>query len=115
MPTSTRTKTRKRKKTEKGKKIKEERKAKEDPPIETIDLRKPRTVSLEEKIKHDPVKEEDDIVILDEPKPKKFKSEEPDKERRIEMSQAASSLSYREFIECRYIGLFRISNSISYR
>ena len=25
------------------------------------------------------------------------------------------SLSYREFIECRYIGLFRISNSISYR
>ena len=69
-------------------KIKEEKKAKEDPPIETIDLRKPRTVSLEEKIKHDPVKEEDDIVILDEPKPKKFKSEEPDKERRIEMSQA---------------------------
>ena len=45
-------------------------------------------MSLEEKIKHDPVKEEDDIVILDEPKPKKFKSEEPDKERRIEMSQA---------------------------
>ena len=28
---------------------------------------------------------------------------------------AASSLSYREFIECRDIGLFRISNSISYR
>jgi len=27
----------------------------------------------------------------------------------------AGSLSYREFIECRYIGLFRISNSISYR
>merc|ERR1711988_1430083 len=27
----------------------------------------------------------------------------------------ASSLSYREFIECRYIGLFRISKSISYR
>ena len=25
------------------------------------------------------------------------------------------SLSYREFIECRYIGLFRISKSISYR
>ena len=30
-------------------------------------------------------------------------------------SSSASSLSYREFIECRYIGLFRISNSISYR
>merc|ERR1712223_829341 len=30
-------------------------------------------------------------------------------------SRPASSLSYREFIECRYIGLFRISNSISYR
>ena len=31
------------------------------------------------------------------------------------VSQSASSLSYREFIECRYIGLFRISKSISYR
>merc|ERR1711928_329159 len=30
-------------------------------------------------------------------------------------SPPASSLSYREFIECRYIGLFCISNSISYR
>ena len=30
-------------------------------------------------------------------------------------SRPASSLSYRKFIECRYIGLFRISNSISYR
>ena len=30
-------------------------------------------------------------------------------------SWPASSLSYRKFIECRYIGLFRISNSISYR
>merc|ERR1712156_949462 len=29
--------------------------------------------------------------------------------------QPVMSLSYREFIECRYIGLFRISNSISYR
>merc|ERR1719284_1344163 len=28
---------------------------------------------------------------------------------------SASSLSYREFIECRDIGLFRISKSISYR
>ena len=30
-------------------------------------------------------------------------------------TRPASSLSYREFIECRYIGLFRISKSISYR
>ena len=30
-------------------------------------------------------------------------------------SQPRMSLSYREFIECRYIGLFRISKSISYR
>ena len=30
-------------------------------------------------------------------------------------SETGGSLSYREFIECRYIGLFRISNSISYR
>ena len=29
--------------------------------------------------------------------------------------RSASSLSYRKFIECRDIGLFRISNSISYR
>jgi len=32
-----------------------------------------------------------------------------------DLSRAVMSLSYREFIECRYIGLFRISNSISYR
>ena len=31
------------------------------------------------------------------------------------VSRPVMSLSYREFIECRYIGLFRISNSISYR
>ena len=31
------------------------------------------------------------------------------------VSQAVSSLSYQEFIECRDIGLFRISKSISYR
>ena len=30
-------------------------------------------------------------------------------------STSRMSLSYREFIECRYIGLFRISKSISYR
>ena len=28
---------------------------------------------------------------------------------------SGSRISYREFIECRYIGLFRISKSISYR
>ena len=35
--------------------------------------------------------------------------------RHIHHSWPASSLSYRKFIECRDIGLFRISNSISYR
>ena len=72
-------------------KTKDEKKSKaalEDPPIETIDLRKPKAESQEERIKADPVKEEDDIVILDEPKPKKFKGEEYDKEKRIEMSQS---------------------------
>merc|ERR1712047_178293 len=34
---------------------------------------------------------------------------------RESLSSPVMSLSYREFIECRYIGLFRISNSISYR
>ena len=33
----------------------------------------------------------------------------------VSLLGSASSLSYREFIECRYIGLFRISKSISYR
>ena len=31
------------------------------------------------------------------------------------ISGSRMSLSYREFIECRYIGLFRISKSISYQ
>ena len=72
-------------------KAKEEKRSKvssEDPPIETIDLRKSKTEPQEERIKADPVKEEDDIVILDEPKPKKFKGEEYDKEKRIEISQS---------------------------
>ena len=72
-------------------KTKEEKKSKaalEDPPIETIDLRKPKAESQEERVKTDLVKEEDDIVILDEPKPKKFKGEDYDKEKRIEMSQS---------------------------
>ena len=72
-------------------KIKEEKKFKvalEDPPIETIDLRKPKAESQEERIKADSLKDDDDIVILDGPKPKKFKGEEYDKEKRIEMSQS---------------------------
>ena len=73
---------------EKAKDEKRSKVALEDPPIETIDLRKPKAESQEERIKADPVKEEDDIVILDEPKPKKFKGEEYDKEKRIEMSQS---------------------------
>ena len=73
---------------EKTKEEKRSKVASEDPPIETIDLRKPKAESQEERIKADPMKEDDDIVILDEPKPKKFKGEEYDKEKRIEMSQS---------------------------
>ena len=71
---------------EKSKEEKRSKAASDDPVIETIDLRNSK--AEEEKIKHDPVKDDDDIVILDEPKPKKFKGEEYDKEKRIEMSQA---------------------------